>query len=70
MNALLRALRDELDNGPDAKSPLPAACPLCGSDVEWQQIIAWHYYPDGNGYQIACTDPNCVNGGMWEVVEL
>lgn len=49
-------LRIALEDGPDAANPLPNACPDCNGDVEWERIIAWRYYPEGNGYRLTCTD--------------
>ena len=56
LDAARANLRAELDNGPDARSPVPGACPLCGEALFFSQAVLWRYYPDMNHYSVWCED--------------
>ena len=56
MTALLDALRNELESGPDAQRTLTGCCPLCGGDVLWYDDLRWQFYPDGGVYFVECEE--------------
>lgn len=57
--AMTETLRDELQAGPDARQPIPNACPQCESDVDWCRILEWSTYPDCNWFEVYCDNPDC-----------
>jgi hypothetical protein len=47
-------IREDQNNGPDATHLLRDACPKCSGDVEYQRVIQWRFYPEGNGFTVDC----------------